>query len=85
MKKKKQDEKLKAYQLLLLDDEPMTEEKKIWLGLCNLETAQDRLRKSIFREIGELKKENQALKEQIWNLRAKNSELDLFNDFFVMA
>ena len=81
--KKKQ--RANAYQLLLWEDESLSEEKRMWLALCKLEESQDKLRKSLFREIGELKSENKTLKEQVWSLRQDQSQMDLFSDFFKVA
>ena len=72
-------------QLLLWDDSQISEEKRMWLALCKLEESQDKLRKSLFREIGELKSENKTLKEQVWSLRQDQSQMDLFSDFFKVA
>jgi len=74
-----------AYQMLLFDDEPLTEQKRLWITLCDLEESQSKLRKSLFREIGELKKENKTLKELIWQLKSDQQQLDMFNDFFKVA
>lgn len=71
--------------MLLFNDESLTEEKRIWMTLCKLEEGQDRLRKSLFREIGELKKKNKELKQDLWNVRQFLNEPDMFSDLLVMA
>lgn len=78
-------QKQRAYQLLLFNDEPLNDERRLWLGLCNLEDSQDRLRKSIFRKLTELEKENEEIKKQIWDLKSEKQQLDMFSDFFEYA
>lgn len=65
---------MKAYQLLLFDDDPITSEKKMWVALCNLEESQDRLRRALFREVTELKKENKNLTRNLRLLRLEQDQ-----------
>lgn len=82
---KKSEQRTNAYQLLLFDDAALTEEKRLWLAVCNLEESQDKLRRSLFREIGELKTENSSLKKMLWELKTNNSQIDAFSDLLAMA
>lgn len=71
--------------MLLFNDESLTEEKRIWMTLCKLEEGYDKLRKSLFRKIGELEKQNKELKQDLWNVRQSMNEPDMFSDLLVMA
>lgn len=82
---KKSEQKMNAYQLLLWDDSPMTEERKLWMSLFQLEEGQDKMRRRLFKEIGELKKENNSLKELLWEVRQSMQQKDLFTDLFAAA
>lgn len=83
MKKSKQ--KLNAYQMLLFNDEGLSEEKRMWMSLCKLEEGQDKLRKRFFKELSELKKENLTLKQDLWNVRKSMNEQDMFSDLFAIG
>jgi len=82
---KKKQQQINAYQLLLWDDTTISEEKRIWLSLCKLEEGQDKLRRTLFREIGELKKENTTLKQDLWAMKQSSGQTDLFENFMAMA
>lgn len=82
---KKSQQKVNAYQLLLWNDEPLTPERKLWMSMFKLEEGQDKLRRSLFREIGELKKENDELKKMLWKVMESVHQPTLFDDLFVQA
>jgi hypothetical protein len=82
---KKSEQKTNAYQLLLFNDGALTDEKRLWLAVCKLEEGQDKLRRSLFREIGELKTENLSLKQMLWDLKSNNNQIDAFSDLFAVA
>lgn len=77
---KKSELKQNAYQRLLFNDEALTEEKRMWLSLFDLEEGQDKIRKSFFREIGEIKKENKELKRLIVELQEFREKKDHESD-----
>jgi len=76
--KKKEEQKQNAYQLLLWNDDPLTEEKRMWMSVFKLEEGQDRLRKGIFRKIGEMEREYDQLRESIYELKAIMTQRTLF-------
>lgn len=82
---KKSQQKVNAYQLLFWDNEPWTEEKKLWMSLFQLEEGQDKMRKRLFKELGDLRKENQTLKQMIWDIRQSMNQPDMFADLFAVG
>ena len=83
---KKAEQKINAYQMLLWDNAPMTEEKKVWMTLVNLEERQDKMRRGLYREIGELKKENTGLRDLIYEIKRSLSQPDIFEEeLFLLA
>jgi hypothetical protein len=82
---KKSEQKINAYERLLFDDGALTEEKRLWLAVCKLEEGQDKLRRTLFREVGELKTENLSLKQMLWDLKTNNNQIDAFSDLFAVA
>jgi len=67
------------------DDAPLTPERMLWLSLSELREGQNKLRKSLFREVGELKKENSSLRQTINDLKQNMGQEDLFSDLFAVA
>lgn len=50
-------------------DEPVTEEKIIWMEMADLKTKQNNLRRGLFQRFDELQKEMDGLRTQIIFLR----------------
>ena len=75
----------KHYEPDFFDDAPLTPERMLWLSLSELREGQNKLRKSLFREVGELKKENSSLRQTINDLKQNMGQEDLFSDLFAVA
>lgn len=69
----------------LFDDAPLTPERMLWLCLSELKEGQNKLRKSLFREVDELKKENSSLRRTINDIKQNMGQEDLFSDLFAVA
>lgn len=67
------------------DDEPLTPERLLWMSLSEIKEGQHKLRKSLFREVGELKKENKALKQSINDIKQNMGQEDLFSNLMAVA
>ncbi len=55
-------------------EEPISEQKFMWLELADLKTKQNNLRKGLFQRFEELQKEIDLLRNQIVTLNLKNNK-----------
>lgn len=79
---RKKQKKVNETQLMLWDDGPLTTEKRLWDAFLNLKEGQNKMRKRLFKEYSELKKENDNLKGLLWELRQSIQQKDLFGELF---
>lgn len=55
-------------------DEPISEQKFMWLELADLKTKQNNLRRGLFQRFEELQKEIDLLRNQLVTMNMKNNQ-----------